>query len=557
MKNNKLITLFLALLVCFSLVVTVSAASELTIAVEASASTVEYNKTIKVSVMINENPGNLGVNFDVKWGSELELVSYDSSKTAFSAATIVRKDNRIIVTIGDPSLGVQYPHLATKIEGTGKVIDLTFKVKEGADVDATTSVYLDRLSYCDLNGKGFDLNDIHEYINVVSTNHKHTPGDAATCTTGQVCTHCFAELVPALGHKPGANATCTTNQTCKVCNLELVPALGHTEAIDAAVSATCTATGLTEGKHCSVCNEVLVKQNVVEKVAHTPEVIPAVAPTCTATGLKAGEKCSACGEILKKQEVAEKIAHTSVTVPSVSATCTKTGLTSGAKCSVCNEVLKAQETVAALGHNWGSSWVNSSSSGHWKACKSCGEKKEFAAHTMSEGVCAVCGYGCKHTGGTATCSEQAVCTSCNKPYGELLPHTPGAAATCSTAQICTVCNAVITEKLDHELEFIDAKAATCGAVGWEKYEKCKNCDYSTYKEIVATGNHTFGDWTVVKEATTKEAGEESHTCTVCNFAETREIAPVEIAIPWLWIIVLIVLVCVLIVVFITIKKKKK
>jgi len=39
---------------------------------------------------------------------------------------------------------------------------------------------------------------------------------------------------------------------------ETIEKLPHTEALDAAVSATCTETGLTEGKHCSVCGEVLV-----------------------------------------------------------------------------------------------------------------------------------------------------------------------------------------------------------------------------------------------------------------------------------------------------------
>ena len=49
MKNNKLLILILALLVCFSLVVTVSAASELTIAVEASASTVGLPRESRIS----------------------------------------------------------------------------------------------------------------------------------------------------------------------------------------------------------------------------------------------------------------------------------------------------------------------------------------------------------------------------------------------------------------------------------------------------------------------------------------------------------------------------
>ena len=45
-------------------------------------------------------------------------------------------------------------------------------------------------------------------------------------------------------------------------------------------------------------------------IEHTEEVIPAVDATCTATGLTAGKKCAVCGEILVEQEVVEKVAHT-------------------------------------------------------------------------------------------------------------------------------------------------------------------------------------------------------------------------------------------------------
>lgn len=52
---------------------------------------------------------------------------------------------------------------------------------------------------------------------------------------------------------------------------------------DAAVEPTCTATGLTEGSHCSVCNEVIVAQEVVDAFGHdyTPTVTD---PTATEDG---------------------------------------------------------------------------------------------------------------------------------------------------------------------------------------------------------------------------------------------------------------------------------
>lgn len=85
------------------------------------------------------------------------------------------------------------------------------------------------------------------------------------------CTHANKVDVEAVA--PGCeNPGYTTCQQCSDCgtyfNREEIPANGHTEVIDAAVAATCSATGLTEGKHCSVCDKVLVAQVEVPVIDH-------------------------------------------------------------------------------------------------------------------------------------------------------------------------------------------------------------------------------------------------------------------------------------------------
>lgn len=204
--------------------------------------------------------------------------------------------------------------------------------------------------------------------------------------------------------------------------------------------------------------------------------------------------------------------------------------------------------LVACEHNWGTTWQTDSTS-HWHSCSICNGKDNIV----------------NHSGGTATCTEKAICEGCSLPYGNTLGHdfiggtwqtdadhhwkkcsrcdvtdtesphewNSGKVTTqptCTTAgqktYTCTVCSATKVETLDalgHNFAKYDAKAATCTEIGWNTYFTCTNCNYTTYKEIAALGHDKVSH--KGKAATCTEKGWNAYdTCSRCDYTTYKEIA---------------------------------
>lgn len=154
-------------------------------------------------------------------------------------------------------------------------------------------------------------------------------------------------------------------------------------------TATCTAKAV-----CSVCGE-----SYGELAAHVAD------SNYKYNGEGHWTACATCGTPMSNQE-----AHTGGT-----ADCQHKAV-----CDVCGQ---PYGELDASNHTGGIRWVQTAET-HQAFYLCCGAAAGAEAnHSWNdESVCTECGYGCAHTGGTATCTALAVCDICGHTYGDLLPH---------------------------------------------------------------------------------------------------------------------------------------
>ena len=385
---------------------------------------------------------------------------------------------------------------------------------------------------------------------VCSNNQSHIVQGNATVTsvsTPASCTVAGSITYTATITLEGKNYTETKIVT--------VEPTGHTSVVDAAVPATCTTSGKTEGRHCSVCNAIIIAQETIPALGHNYEWVidkaatvtetglkheecsrchdirnentvidtvqcvhnltltPAVNPTCTEAGTKAYYTCSLCGKHFSDSQGQLEISnlssylpipakgHTEVVDGAKAPTCTGNGLTEGKHCSVCGAIIVAQTIVPALGHNLIEDPAIPAT---------CTETGKSLGHH-----CTRCDY--KDGGG-----EIPV-----KGHNEVIDSAK--APTCTDSGLtegkhCSTCNLVIVAQevvpaTGHTIVIDQAINPTCTEVGKTEGKHCSKCGtvFVAQETIQALGHDYI--WIIDKNATVTETGLKHEECTRCH--ETR------------------------------------
>ena len=212
------------------------------------------------------------------------------------------------------------------------------------------------------------------------------------------------------------------------------------------------------------------------------------------------------------------------------------------KCSVCGR--KNSIVYGDLSDHTGGTETPTCTTG--KTCEKCGAEYGILGHkwktpanaSLGNGthriICLRCGLNgtASCTGGTATCTTKAVCEACGGKYGKRdldnhdLVHHDAQAPTCTkpgwdafdTCPRCYYTTFRAIPALKHDLEQHAAKAPTCTEPGWDAYEACSRfgCDYTTRKELPAL-NHDLEQHAAKAPTCTEKGWNAYETCSRCDY----------------------------------------
>ncbi len=218
------------------------------------------------------------------------------------------------------------------------------------------------------------------------------------------------------------------------------------------------------------------------------------------------------------------------------------------KCSVCGR--KNSIVYGDLSDHTGGTETPTCTTG--KTCEKCGAEYGILGHkwktpanaSLGNGthriICLRCGLNgtASCTGGTATCTTKAVCEACGGKYGKrnlnnhALVHYDAQAPTCTkpgwdafdTCPRCYYTTFRAIPALKHDLEHHEAKAPTCTEKGWDAYEACSRfgCDYTTRKELPAL-NHDLEQHEAQAPTCTEPGWDAYETCSRCDYTTRKEL----------------------------------
>ena len=436
-----------------------------------------------------------------------------------------------------------------------------------------TKITIDNVSDMTLYAKWrVDSNHSHQWDKGKVTKEPSCKEEGEILYTCSVCKGTKVEaLAKTDNHQWGewttiTKPTCSTegkeSRTCTICGTteeRAIPTIPHTVVKEADKAATCTENGYEGREYCSVCNTTIKERTIIPATGHQWGAWrTTLAKTCTTDG-KEERVCSKCSE--KEERTIPATGHTPKKEEGVAATCTKDGHEGNTVCEVCRKTLKEGKVIPKLGHDW------SNENGK---CTRCGESHK---HSFGEGTtikeltctqdeeidytCSECGYVKKeitkatgHQWGewqttlAQTCTtdgkEERTCAKCSEKEERTLKATghewgewqTTLAQTCTTdgkeERICSKCSKKEERTLKatgHKSETVGAKAPTCKEDGYTGDEVCKVCHETLNKgtTIPKTDSHEWGKWTIKRESTCTEKGEQSRKCTVCGEEEIESL----------------------------------